>query len=398
MQKTYKLKMIIFILIILSVIVTGTSFAYWFNSIQGTTSESTGSFQIGSASAVETRFVISPEDISTYGYLVPENQAKNSDDLAVENIPLQFHLLWVEDNDISQLAGERFLGKLSDDISYDIYIEGSDDILDKNIYESVYDLIQIEKNIQNQDQIILDDEAGVLLSYDVTLLEPNTLKDYELISSATIIFYFNFEVRINTYDLYLDFTEISFSDMMEVSPKSIDMDEWTIEEGSYLTSKTGETRIFYPISLDTYTITTYASLEDGSNGGYGVFFDTYLDLDKAYYDYGYVLQFDRGYSKGGIIVRPRENGREGNPVWTYISGEDQVMQNRLEDPDWWNSTHKISVTVTNVSSETRRADIYIDDHYLGYFTYDNDVENKTIYTGFRGWGSYVTEYESIQVK
>lgn len=399
MKKTQnRRKLIIFVLILLSVIVTGSSFAYWLGSIEGSSSEIVGTFQVGTANGVETKFILSPDDISTYGYLVPENQIENSQDLAIEYVPLQFNLQWVEDNEISQLAGERFNGKLSDDISYDIYINGSDKVLDKAIYQSVYELIQVEKNSTNASQIILDDEDGVLLNYNIRMLEPTTMDDYYLISLATVVFYFNFEVRVNTYDLDLDFTKISYEEMLEVEPESIEMDDWTINQGSYLTNNYGETRLFFPISLETYTITSYASLEAGSNGGYGIFFDTYLDEDNPYRDYGYVLQFDRGYSRGALIIRSRAGGSEQNPVWSYVSGDDQLIQNKYEDPDWWSATHKISITVSSLSTDTRSADIYVDDIYLGSFTYDNQVTGKDIYTGYRGWGSFETDFYSLQVK
>ena len=394
-----KIRLITFTLILMALIITGGSFAYWFESIQGTDMHVVGSFRIGTADSVETTFVISPEDVQSYGYLVPEKQINNSNQAAVEEIPLQFNIQWLENNDTSQLSGEDFFGYISENISYDIFPSGQDQALDKSLYASVYDLIQIEENLMNKGLIKLNDDQGISLIYHISLEEPQSMEDYELISLATIVFYFNFEVRLNLYDINLDFTKISNTALAAANPLSLDMDKWTLEEGSSLTNASGETRIFFPMSLnDSYTITSYVKVHDGTIGGYGIFFDTYLNPTNNGLDYGYVLQYDRGYAGGAFIVRPRENGSERNPIWSYTSGDDKLIPNKDENPDWWAQTHKITIKVSNVDAETRIAEFYVDDQFLGSFTYENQVEDQNIYTGFRGWNQSGTEFYSLRVE
>ena len=49
------------------------------------------------------------------------------------------------------------------------------------------------------------------------------------------------------------------------------------------------------------------------------FFETTLDNSNK--DTGYVLQFDRGYASGEVIIRSRANGNEvANPVYRYNVG------------------------------------------------------------------------------
>lgn len=397
MKIHHKRRLLVFILLLISLIITGTSFAYWFESVNGSSAEMVGSFRIGTADSVATEFVISPDDIHSYGYLVPENQINNSHERAVAEIPLRFHIQWLEENVLSQIDGEEFYGNISEFITYDIYIEGSNDILNKSIYDSVYDLINIEENQLNPEQIKLNDESGISLIYHVTLDEPQSVETYELISRATIVFYFNFEVRLSLYDINLDFTNMTIPDLFAADPKSLDMDKWILDEGTSLTNASGETRIYFPMTMDEYTITSYAKIHDGDVGGFGIFFDTYLDPTNEGLDYGYILQYDRGYAGGALIVRPRQNGSEGNPIWSYTSGIDRLIPSKADDPEWWAETHKITINVSNIDTQTRQAEFYIDDVFLGYFTYENQVEDQDLVTGFRGWNQSGTEFYSLRV-
>ncbi|MBN2604839.1 MAG: type II secretion system protein [Bacilli bacterium] len=178
-----------------------------------------------------------------------------------------------------------------------------------------------------------------------------------------------------------------------VSPK---ISMW-IDNDGYLTNKGGESRLFIPVLLNTYTITVSAALSDGSNGGYGIFFDTYLQNDDEDRDTGYALQFDRGYDSGSLIVRPRTNGSEGSPVWTLKAKNSDLFPTTSEDASWWTDTHQIKIVITNVSETTRKASFYVDNVYFGEMTYNNVISDKDIYTGFRGWGSYPTKFYSISV-
>ncbi len=192
------------------------------------------------------------------------------------------------------------------------------------------------------------------------------------------------------------FSSDSLDDLTGDGVVSYDMSDWSTDNG-YLENSTGESRIFIPISSSTYSIDVSSALSSGTTGGYGIFFDTILKDDDPTKDEGLVLQFDRGYGEGAIIVRPRSYGGEENSVWTLKASQSDLIPSKTADPDWWTDTHDISIVVTNVDASTREAEFFIDGESIGAYTYANEAEGEQIYTGFRGWGSSTTEFYSIDV-
>jgi len=198
-----------------------------------------------------------------------------------------------------------------------------------------------------------------------------------------------------SYDSY-DFSSNTLEEAQENGVVSINIDKWDTDNG-YLENTTGETRIFIPITKETYTINVNAGLGSGSNGGYGIFFDTTLRDGDVDHDDGYVFQFDRGYAEGAMIVRPRVNGSERGPVWTLRANSTDIFPSENDDPDWWTDAHQVEIVVTNVDATTRSASFYLDGEFLGTFEYTNEVDGKQIYTGFRGWGGSPTQFHTINV-
>ncbi len=196
----------------------------------------------------------------------------------------------------------------------------------------------------------------------------------------------------STYDFSSD-TISSISSNGTVSPN---MSKWSTDDG-YLENTTGETRIFIPVSKSTYTITTTSALSAGTNGGYGVFFDITLKDGDESKDNGYILQFDRGYGSGALIVRPRVNGRERGAVWTLRATDTNLFDTKQNDPDWWTESHTIKIVISNVDNETRKAEFYVDGDFLGDFEYDNEIAGQQIYTGFRGWAGSPTQFYDLSI-
>ena len=195
----------------------------------------------------------------------------------------------------------------------------------------------------------------------------------------------------------VSFADNSITEIEELGIVSLNMSKWSSGDGEGLVNTTGETRIFVPISKSTYTITVTANLSSGTAGGYGIFFDTTLRNDDPSKDDGLVFQFDRGYSTGAMIVRPRSNGRESGAVWTLFARDSADIPTKTEDASWWTDNHTVKIVVTNVNATTRSATFYIDGDSLGTYTYTNNVEGEQIYTGFRGWGSSPTEFHTLSV-
>jgi prepilin-type N-terminal cleavage/methylation domain-containing protein len=196
----------------------------------------------------------------------------------------------------------------------------------------------------------------------------------------------------SVYDFSVD-TLTQIQDDGVVSPN---MSLWSTDDGS-LTNTTGETRIFIPVNYNEYSVTVSAALGSGSNGGYGVFFDITLRNGNESRDDGYIFQFDRGYAEGAMIVRPRNNGGEGSPVWTLRADNTSIFPSEAEDPSWWTQTHEVLIVVSNQDETTRLAEFYIDGDYLGSYSYTNEINGEQIYTGFRGWGGSPTTFYSINI-
>lgn len=195
----------------------------------------------------------------------------------------------------------------------------------------------------------------------------------------------------------LTFANESIPDLEDTGAVSMNMSKWTSGENGGLVNTTGQTNIFIPISKQTYTITVTANLSTGNAGGYGIFFDTTLRSDNPSKDDGLIFQFDRGYGSGAMIVRPRSNGRESGAVWTVREYQTDAFPNKSTDPDWWTDTHTVRIVVENVDASTRKATFYIDGIELGSYEYDNEIEGKQIYTGFRGWGGSYSEFHTLSV-
>jgi prepilin-type N-terminal cleavage/methylation domain-containing protein len=197
----------------------------------------------------------------------------------------------------------------------------------------------------------------------------------------------------------IDFSETTIQLLEDDGTRSIDIDDWTIVEDG-LINDINETRLFIPVGDNEYTITVNATLSNNNNsGGYGIFFDTILENDDETRDTGFILQFDRGMGSGEIIVRPREGGSESNAVERYRSNELDFIPSKYDDPDWWSSTHEIEIVVEILNESTNQATFFIDGNKLGEFQYNTDhLDGSQLYTGFRGWNSNPTTFDSLTIQ
>ena len=202
----------------------------------------------------------------------------------------------------------------------------------------------------------------------------------------------------------LSFSSSSIEVLEEDGVVSIDMSRWNISEDG-LQNKVGpETRIFIPLEDNEYTLTVIAALSEGSGGGYGIFFDTILENDNVKEDSGFILQFDRGYGSGQIIVRPRDYGGEDPAVWYFnsTSSSTDPIPTKTEDPDWWTSDHEVVIEVVNstIDGDTvwRTATFSVDGFELGSYTYESPLDGSQVYTGFRGWSNSPTTFDSIEIE
>jgi prepilin-type N-terminal cleavage/methylation domain-containing protein len=172
---------------------------------------------------------------------------------------------------------------------------------------------------------------------------------------------------------------------------------WSFEDAFYFNHTAPNGTVFMPNDLDEYTVTTRASLSPGTTGGFGIFFDTTAETNGLN-DNGFIFQFDRGMGEGQFIVRPRVDGVEGNRVASFASRNLAGIPTKEEDPQWWSSPREVSVKVSNVGTNQRKAEFYIDGINIGSYSYEKQLtENEQYYTGLRGWHAK-SKYYSFELE
>lgn len=163
--------------------------------------------------------------------------------------------------------------------------------------------------------------------------------------------------------------------------------------------------LYIPNANDTYSITVKAQMLNSYGSGYGVLFDTIATDLSSQTDTGYIVQFDRGFADGEIIIRPRVNGGEQNPVYRYAVGFDSsgnfVTSGGTKDKynDWWFDTHELTLVVSNVASANaiKEVSVFIDQQYLFSYQYastylvGSQVEDYLV--GLRNWSGTVAYYQ-----
>lgn len=194
-NKSNSRKKIIALLIMLSLVLTSGTFAYWSSYVEGTATEATGTLEVGSGDIVETRFDLTSE-FNSGGLLVPVGQAVNSNEGAVEAIDLAFDIQWVEDEAVTQMLGVDSVGQIQ--ISHEVVITLDGVELDKELYANIYALVNVAYNEANATELTLD-AAPSTFAFQITLDEPADQAEYNLIANANIAITFSY--TIDTQDI-----------------------------------------------------------------------------------------------------------------------------------------------------------------------------------------------------
>lgn len=147
---------------------------------------------------------------------------------------------------------------------------------------------------------------------------------------------------------------------------------------------------------DEYTLETVFNLNPNvkNNGGLGLFFETSLNSDNKESGKGYVLQFDRGFDNGAIIVRERNDGKETKLIATFTN-----VPNK-SDSTFWEKEQKMSVIVKNSNTEGKKdVTILLDDKPLNNDPIKVDsVSTENNYSGFRTWHEAPVTVQSLTIK
>jgi hypothetical protein len=271
-KKSNSKKRIIALLVMLSLVLSTGTFAYWASYVEGTSTEAVGTLTVGSGDTVETVFSLTNE-INSGGLLVPVGQAVNSNGEAVEYINLAFDIQWLENEETTQLNGTVSSAPIN--VEYKLVITHNGDILDQEEYSMIYDLINVVSSEFNPAELILD-AASKTFTYQVTLNEPSNKEEYNLISNADIAVTFSYSIdtnNINTIDIIEIIEEEPYSKVVlngdsvvyvEVSEQYVDPGSIAYDsKGNEITNTwtTGSVN-FWEIGTYTRTYEAYSSFDN----------------------------------------------------------------------------------------------------------------------------------------
>jgi hypothetical protein len=194
----------------------------------------------------------------------------------------------------------------------------------------------------------------------------------------------------------------------------VKQNNWEVtEDGSGLSpERGGDGRIFIANEYLNYFVKVFAALNESTlnseglprnDGGYGVMFETGLDENNN--DFGFALQFDRGYGNGEIIIREREirPNSQGNPQ-TYENSplyRFRDLPNKNDDPEWWKKEHQLMLEVKTLDSENeaghnKSLSVSLDEEHLFDWTFRSDIENREDnHVGLRVWHESAKNVEFI---
>jgi prepilin-type N-terminal cleavage/methylation domain-containing protein len=181
-----------------------------------------------------------------------------------------------------------------------------------------------------------------------------------------------------------------------------------IDTGTALKSDLGI--LYIPNPYIDYTIVMNAQItESSAYGGFGLLFDSVVSDLKKESDTGFIVQLDRGYSGGEIIIRPRLNGKEQNPVFrfgvTFNSSGAFVTNGGTKNNQnpWWMQPHELKIIVESYtdSINNKRVSVFIDQIYLFQYAYVSSItsaESNDNYSGLRTWVNIDVNFYSFSIK
>lgn len=166
-------KSIIAILLIVSLIMTSSTFAYWADVIVGTNTSVTSTFVVGSPRFDDHKFVLDSE-VSSYDYLIPLKELLNDSSMVDE---VSLGIAW---NDIDLL--EEYQDKDVEaeiNVTYTILIMKNGKEVNSNIYDRYSGYINIDVDEDNP-SIISYSSIPSTFEFDVSVNETSYFTSYFL--------------------------------------------------------------------------------------------------------------------------------------------------------------------------------------------------------------------------
>ena len=186
----------------------------------------------------------------------------------------------------------------------------------------------------------------------------------------------------------LFFSDINLNDFVTRGPLNQNSEGLTSSFGFF----------FIETNSESYVVTLVAQMSAGNNGGYGIVFDSTLDGNNHT---GYIIQLDRGFGPGAVILREWIDGSEqssGSPLLVARANSTPGIPGRNQDPSWWTEEKTLRLEITKLNETQKSLTFFVDD----VLVFENEVIESSVpaselFVGFRAWGTSST-FKSMTIE
>lgn len=184
--------LVIGLLIMLAVITSGFTYAFWAASVAGDDDTALGTINIGKGQQAVT--TVNIEDVLEGKKLVPAGFVVDSG-TQTASVNLHFSVAWTTLS--TALTGSQSVGDLTITpvVKFSLW-NGTAFVEVTNVhplYDQIVDHILVDANVANADEITLGASATTI-SYAVTLVEPSNVDEYNFFANGKIEITFTFVV------------------------------------------------------------------------------------------------------------------------------------------------------------------------------------------------------------
>jgi len=203
--------------------------------------------------------------------------------------------------------------------------------------------------------------------------------------------YSKFEYSSKNNLHYIFTTGFDMSSILRGRDSNNTNNNWTLTENG-LVGHQGS--VLLENANQAYSIETIVKMNSiSSSGGVGIYVETAVTNDGALYrDSGYIVQFDRGYGNGEIVVRKRTDSSESSPIARSTIG----VENKNDNPTWWTQEQNlvVDVRIHPDNPSKKLLDVYINGtKSISNLEIDANSDSNQNFTGVRGWSQPVTVKE-----
>jgi len=180
-------KMIILVLVVISLLTTSSTFAYWTTFVEGTSFRTSSSIMIGAINNFDYNFVLN-DQVNSYMYKVPledllEDPVNSIDDVL-------YGIIWNKIEDSNTDASQVKNGELV--VNYEIVIRDFEKEVNQNLYNRFSHLINLNVSDNNTNEIFLnsnpvEQEFSVTLNYEVGVNDYKLLEKYNIYILITYV-------------------------------------------------------------------------------------------------------------------------------------------------------------------------------------------------------------------